>query len=323
MIERAEIEHCFPGGRSSGEPGDADLRDLLRSLQHSFTHNLARYYIIKRLGELMVAICLLSMFLMFRNGVTSISIIRCILDDADLSCVLHAQPTMNLATTVVFLLVIGLVLWFHRWINGSLHFCLETTLDNSTLFVDGQMAIRTKNLTNLIDEIVPRIDDDRLYLKKLNAEQDWPERSKKWTILVYWLAKRLEYIERHAQIEIWLMRRAHYWLQFAARAAYRTIFAFFVLAMLISAVVTLASGNSGTAHISVFVYVAFAAASVAGLWTLHASFHAWNTPLTLISDKLQPLNWKRYRDVHLQVKLADQIVRDQRAILQKDAQLAG
>jgi len=36
--------------------------------------------------------------------------------------------------------------------------------------------------------------------------------------LIYWVAKRLEYIERHVHIEIWRIRRIHYWLNRLALA---------------------------------------------------------------------------------------------------------
>lgn len=323
-IERDEIETCFPGGHRSGEPGDFDLRNLLKGLQRSFTHNLARYYIIKRLGEAAVVLALVTLFMMFRNGVTMLSIFECFLNEENIiQCIKDAKPMMNGSAFFLFSVVIAIISAFHNWLNTSLHFCLESTLDSSSLFVDGQVAIRTKNLTNLIDDIVPRIDDDRLYLEKSGNEQDWPERSKKWTILIYWLAKRLEYIERYAQIEIWLMRRSHYWLQYGARIAYRLIVSSFIVAMPVVAYVTLHDQSLNRLTQQVWVYIGYFVVFAAGLWTLHRSFTAWNTPLTLIADKLQPINWKRYCDVHLQEKLADQIVHDQRAILQKDAQLAG
>jgi hypothetical protein len=321
-IEREEIEQCFPGGRTSGEPGDSDLRDLLTGLQRSFTHNLSLYYVTKRVFEALVVGLFVSMFMMFRNGVSTLPWFACKLLSGAATCT-NLHPAMNGITESIYIITIVFVLFIHFRINSSLHFCLESTLTESCLFVDREAALRTKNLTNLFDDLYPRIDRDRFDLEKSGQIKEWPERSKKWTILIYWLAKRLEYVERYVQIEIWVMRRWHYWLQLYARIGFFVIAVGFAAATVLTGCLTFAPAVLDHTKMGPLVPIAYAIAFLAGALTLYISYFRWNTPLALIEEKLQPVNWKRYRDVHLQEKFAEQIGRDQSEIIQKDDQLGG
>lgn len=318
-IQRDMIETCFPGGREKGEPGDADIRDLLAALQIAVRHNLRHYYIAKRfICELLAVATITYFFQAFRLGYVSLKKLICLLS-AHPDC---ANGPISLATGAdvsIFLAgVIGVVA-FSWVVNWLLHTLLLGALNVSCIFVDGQTAIRTKNLTNLIDDIVPRIGDDQYELLSAGREKEWPQRSRKWAILIYWLGKRLEYVERYVQIETWLMRREHYWMNRTARVAFYLIAMGWLAVMGFIGYVrmNLGSGQELGTIIAYFFAVA------AGLFVLVSSYTNWSTPLSLIEDKLQPSNWKRYRDVHIQEKFAELISRDQSEILKKEEQLGG
>jgi hypothetical protein len=319
VIQREMIETCFPGGRQSGEPGDSDLRDLLAALQLSFRHNLRHYYLCKRLVCELAAVCLVSyFFLAFLYDYVSLKNVVCaILPDS--VCQNGPPPLSGWVEGGLFIVTILAVVALSWLCNWLLHTLLLGALNVSCLFVDGQAAIRSKNLTNLIDDVFPRIDSDRYILEKTEHRREWPERSKKWSVLIYWLAKRLEYIERFVQVEIWLMRREHYWMNRTALAAFLVVTAGWLAYMAWLGLTHLGLANLHDAGI----LLAYLFAVAAGCTILGASYTMWNTPLTLVEDRLQPANWMRYRDIHLHEKFARQIGRDQSEILDKEDQLAG
>lgn len=317
-IQRDMVETCFPGGRKTGEPGDADLRDLLAALQLTVRHNLRHYYIIKRVLCELAAVAIITYFFQaYRLQFIMLKKLLCVLSmecPAGGSVALPSGVQLGICIGAV-LLVVALA-WFFNWM---LHTLLLGALNVSCLFVDGQTAIRTKNLTNLIDDIIPRITDDQYVLRNAGKEKEWPERSRRWAILVYWLGKRLEFIERYIQIEIWLMRREHYWMNRAARVAFYLIAAGWLAVMAFIAIVRMHMGmGCDPMHI-----VAYFVAIAAGLTVLLVSYTNWSTPFSLLEDKLQPANWKRFCDVHLQEKFAVQIMLHQNEILKLDEQLSG
>lgn len=319
-IQREMIETCFPAGRQSGEPGDSDLRDLLAALQLAVRHNLRHYYIAKRLVcELLMVSLVTYFFQAYRLGYVLLKGVVCNVFSLP-ECAANQLPQfpawLEVSMFIFSILLIIGASWFLNWL---LHTLLVGALNVSCIFVDGQAAIRTKNLTNLVDDIFPRIDSDRYELEKAAHRKEWPERSKKWAVLIYWLAKRLEYIERFVQVETWLIRREHYWMQLAARIAFYVIAIGWLGVMAWIGIIRMKIGSGPHSNFE----VAFAFAVLAGCVLLWHSFTQWNTPFTLIEDKLQPANWMRYRDVHLQEKFARQIARDQSEILEKEDQLAG
>ena len=286
VLQRKSIKNRFPGGQKRGEPGDGDLRDVIMALRRIVTHNLVHYYILKRLFiELPPALSVIFAFVFMKD---------------DLG---------------VFGLWIGVTIALYYIANKHLYKCLLGALNESCLFVGSQGGLRTQQLKNRVDDIYLKIETDRFKLTEADQLKEWPNRSKKWAKVLFWLAMRLEYVERFVAIETWVMRRRHYWLN-------RGALTMFVLTTIgfIAGMTWVGWSNFLEVHKAVDV-IAYIVAFAAGLGMLMFSYFHWNTPTTFLEENLQTENWTRYPDLELDEKIADQIFRDKQAILDRDEQL--
>jgi len=283
-LEGDIIRRRFPGGLGTS-PGDEDLRSLVSALRHLFAHNLAKFILFKRaaaLGFSLVAIAVFAFVVETRQPVS-------------------VFLAVNAALSVVFLGV-------NDWIILKYYL---SALNESCLFVNNEASRRTKNLSNLFDALLPKIDIEREKLQFERRLHDWPERAARWMTLIYWVAKRLEYVERHVHIEIWRMRRIQYWLNCAGLAV--TLVTLAVTLGLLWSVWLLLK-----IHADPLVWTEFAGVNVLVAGFALASYLLWNTPINLVEQKLQTDNWNRYSQIHVHTKISAQIFRDKQKIIDLD-----
>ena len=199
---------------------------------------------------------------------------------------------------------------FHAYKNAQTESC--KTLDK-------QAALRTKNLSNLISTLLPRIDKDQAELIARGRIKDWPDRSRKWVLLVYWLGRRQENLERYTQLEIWLIRRAFYAYKIMGSVTnHLTLLAELVgLAVPLAVVVWLKASDP----VILAVGAVMAAGLCIGQWRLTGK--RWNTDLDLIEANIDVANWDRFEQVRLPERLADQVFRDKQYLLQREDWVAG
>ena len=283
-IEEQLVKRRFPGGLGS-TPGDEDLRLLVSALRHLFAHNLVRYILYKRLCAFAFSIFAIVVLAVFARGLIS---------------------TAGFAASELGL--IGLFLAINDWIIFKYYI---SALNESCYFVNNEASRRSKNLSNLFDTLLPKIDTEREKLQYERRLHDWPERSARWMTLIYWVAKRLEYVERHVQAEIWRMRRLHYWLN-------RGGFALMIMALAVSLTLGWTYWIYAVHTSRASVTIAFAVTQLLIIANAFASFLFWNAPIDLVEDKLQPNNWNRYRDIRMHKKISDQIFRDKQKIIDLD-----
>ena len=129
--------------------------------------------------------------------------------------------------------------------------------------------------------------------------------------LIYWVAKRLEYIERHVHIEIWRIRRIHYWLN-------RLALALTVLSAVLPIAGLWIAWASLPARMDVLTMIGFAITNVLVVFYAVTSYLFWNAPIDLIEQKLQTENWNRYRNIRVHTKISEQIFRDKQKIIDLD-----
>jgi hypothetical protein len=283
-LEDNLIGRRFPGGMGT-TPGEEDLRSLVSALRHLFAHNLARFIVYKRASA--IAFSLMAIGVLAGVAIAGLP--------------LYVFPAANAALLLIFFVV-------NDWIILKYYL---SALNESCLFVNNEASRRTKNLSNLFDALWPKIDVEREKLQFERRLHDWPERAARWMTLIYWVAKRLEYIERHVHVEIWRMRRIHYWLNRASLIV--AIVALFVpLAVLWSVWLLLPDRAQPM--------------MVLGLVLTHAliltyalsSYLFWNTPIDLLEQTLQTDNWNRYRSIRVHTKISEQIFRDKQKIIDLD-----
>lgn len=283
-LEDDLIRRRFPGGMGT-TPGEEDLRTLVSALRHLFAHNLARFIVYKRFSAIAFSLMAIGLF----AGV------------AMAKPPVYVFPAANAALVLFFFIV-------NDWIILKYY---RSALNESCLFVNNEASRRTKNLSNLFDALWPKIDVEREKLQFERRLHDWPERAARWMTLIYWVAKRLEYIERHVHIEIWRMRRIHYWLNRAA-------FAVAILALIIPIAVLWIVWLLLPDRALPMTIVDLVVTHVLIVGYALASYLFWNTPIDLLEQTLQTGNWNRYRNIRVHTKIAEQIFRDKQKIIDLD-----
>jgi hypothetical protein len=332
-IQRDLIERRFPGGRAHGDPGDGDIRDMLSEFREMYESNLAAS-IAKKRGMQFHAFLFFALFvfaiLAFRTTLTQL--LGAMMAQASPAVLALLKGHVETVSGVIFICLFALACWvaltlyrieseyaFNAYTNAQTESC--KTLDK-------QVALRTKNLSNLVSTLTPRIDQDRAMLNANGRRNEWPERSRKWVKLVYWLGKRQEALERFAQVEIWSIRRTHYFFNIAGSL---TSFAIVALSLMVTAALVAAvfSGQDMTVAGALHPLDMTVCAIGVGLVLLliirlgAMTRSHWNTPLGLIEENLDVSNWDRLHSVRLQDRLAEQVFKDKQSILHHEEMVTG
>jgi len=324
-ISKALIEKRFPGGRAAGDPGDGDLFDMIADFRILFKRNFASYILRKRVYQL-VSAAVFSAFvaggLVWRDGVRGWTAHT--LSDG---CRLLHTTCDPLGTTLagdivlvaLFVLAYAGVSFVYRLLSDHAFHAYKNAQTESCKTLDKQAALRTKNLSNLISTLLPRIDKDQAELIARGRIKDWPDRSRKWVLLVYWLGRRQETLERYTQLEIWLIRRAFYVYKIIGSVTnHLTLLAeLLILAVPAGMLLWLKAPDP----VILCIGGAMAAGLCIGQWRLTGM--RWNTDLDLIEANIDVANWDRFEKVRLPERLADQVFRDKQYLLQREDWVAG
>ena len=324
-ISKALIEKRFPGGRAAGDPGDGDLRDMISDFRILFKRNFANYIVRKRFYQLVSAgafAAFVALVLVWRGGVTGwtkpmlaygCTALRTTCDS------LSATIATDIVLVALFVAAYAVVSWIYRLFSDHAFHAYKNAQTESCKTLDKQAALRTKNLSNLISTLLPRIDKDQAELISRGRIKDWPDRSRKWVLLVYWLGRRQENLERYTQLEIWLIRRAFYAYKIMGSVTnHLTLLAeLFLLAVPAIVVLWLKAPDP----IILAAAGVMAALLCIGQWRLTGA--RWNTDLDLIEANIDVANWDRFEQVRLPERLADQVFRDKQYLLQREDWVAG
>jgi hypothetical protein len=290
-----------------------------------FKRNFANYIVRKRFYQLVSAgafATFVAAALVWRGGVTGWT--RPILDYGCTRLHTTCDPlSTTIATDIVlvglFLMAYVAVSWGYRLFSDHAFHAYKNAQTESCKTLDKQAALRTKNLSNLISTLLPRIDKDQAELIARGRIKDWPDRSRKWVLLVYWLGRRQENLERYTQLEIWLIRRAFYAYKIMGSLTnHLTLVAeLLLLGVPLAVVVWLKAPDP----VILATGAALAAWLCIGQWRLTGK--RWNTDLDLIEANIDVGNWDRFEQVRLPERLADQVFRDKQYLLQREDWVAG
>ena len=325
-ISKALVEKRFPGGRAAGDPGDGDLRDMITDFRILFKCNFANYILRKRFYQLVSALAFagfVAAALVWRGGVTAWTAHM-----LSYGCTLLDTTCDPLSTAIasdavligLFLLAYVLVSYVYRLFSDHAFHAYKNAQTESCKTLDKQAALRTKNLSNLISTLLPRIDKDQAELIARGRIKDWPDRSRKWVLLVYWLGRRQENLERYTQLEIWLIRRAFYAYKIAGSLTnHLVLLAELLLLAAPLAIVLLWLKTPDPVILAAGGVMAMLLCI--GQWRLTGV--RWNTDLDLIEANIDVANWDRFEQVRLPERLADQVFRDKQYLLQREDWVAG
>jgi hypothetical protein len=88
-------------------------------------------------------------------------------------------------------------------------------LENDSYELSREIVQRTRELQNLFT--TARAMADQAETQFANDGKAWGQRALYLTRLTMWLGARMEYLEKHVQMELWRVRRERYWMRWAQR----------------------------------------------------------------------------------------------------------
>jgi hypothetical protein len=272
-------------------PDDDDLREIVKTFKDACLHNIARVIYLKRRWQL-IAVLFAAAYLALSHFY--------------LESHVALPPVAFLALKGAVLAAIAGVYWvFFRVVEDSYNAALESSAKGFVNVVQKRM----NDLFNAFTSFGKQIDQAE------NKPGDWADSAKWWTKVLLWLSKRMEYIEKSIQLELWRIRVWH-WL--TNRRGVVLLYLFAVLPLLVLGSAALVAGALGSR--------AFASPSLlldAALWAGFSIVLAWisnrvaNTAPNFLSSSIDTSVWKLYGDLDLHEVLGEQVARDKRRILEE------
>ena len=185
-------------------------------------------------------------------------------------------------------------------------------LENDSYELSREIVQRTRELQNLFTSA--RALADQAETEFQQDGKGWGKRAQYLTRLTMWLGARMEYLEKHVQMELWRVRRERYWMRWAQRIVTPLVL---ILGLAVLAVEPApASGEVGFRALQVL-------AVVLGVIVSWLSYYRWRTPVAAIQDKLGVDGWVRYASLDVDNAVSDQVRRDKERLVEYRALTRG
>ena len=185
-------------------------------------------------------------------------------------------------------------------------------LENDSYELSREVVQRTRELQNLFTNA--RALSDQAETQFQMDGKGWGQRALFLTRLVMWIAARMEYLEKFAQMELWRVRRERYWMRWIGRIStplvllvWLAIFAFWP------------APAANEAGFRVLQLVALGM----GLLVSWLSYYRWQTPTAAVKDKLGVEGWVRYASLDVDNTIGDQVRRDKERLVEYRALTRG
>ena len=185
-------------------------------------------------------------------------------------------------------------------------------LENDSYELSREIVQRTRELQNLFTSA--RALADQAETQFANDGKAWGQRAMYLTRLTMWLGARMEYLEKHVQMELWRVRRERYWMRWAQRIMTPLVM---ILGLGVLALEPAPAGSE-----AVFRGLQGLAA-VLGVLVSWLSYYRWRTPVAAIQDKLGVDGWVRYASLDVDNAVADQVRRDKERLVEYRALTRG
>jgi len=185
-------------------------------------------------------------------------------------------------------------------------------LENDSYELSREIVQRTRELQNLFTSARAMADQAETQFQQ--DGKGWGQRAMYLTRLTMWLGARMEYLEKHVQMELWRVRRERYWMRWAQRLMTPLVL---VIGLVVLALEPApAVGEAGFRGLQ-------ALALVLGLAVSWLSYFRWRTPVAAIQDKLGVDGWVRYASLDVDNAVADQVRRDKERLVEYRALTRG
>lgn len=272
-------------------PVDADIRSRVHDYGRRVFGALVTHVTVKRVTQ---ALALVAFTLLATLGPTWFSSWT------------GSQP-MGLGLAIgAMLLVVG-IFW---GIQAILFIQYRFQLENDSYELSREIVQRTRELQNLFTSARAMADQAETQFQQ--DGKGWGQRAMYLTRLTMWLAARMEYLEKHIQMELWRVRRERYWMRWAQRILTP-------LVLIVWAVLFLLPAPAEVANFRILQGVA----AVLGVLVSWLSYFRWRTPTAAIQDKLGVDGWVRYASLDVDNAVADQVRRDKERLVEYRALTRG
>jgi len=307
-IQEEEIAGRFPGNR--GYVGDADIRDLFKTFADIFQRNILLFVVAKKL--LLIGFVSLLIGVFFNNDFLNERICRVpILGDEPCrgGWLDYGLPLAGAFGAIAVLVVI------FRMLNGYLAERYRELLRASANAVSKSALGRTQSLYNLFGELMHQIDEEKMSLKD-GDRRNWPREAGRWMVMAYWVSQRLEYIERYVQIQMWRIRRAHFFVNRGGLAATWLI----ALGSVVAIGLAIWLNRDDLAHTHQLKWPILGLVVLVIGYLNHASYatESWRTPLGLVRDTLKTDLWASYGSLKMHERLGRQVHNDKQNLVEAD-----
>ena len=185
-------------------------------------------------------------------------------------------------------------------------------LENDSYELSREVVQRTRELQNLFT--TARAMADQAETQFQQDGKGWGQRAMYLTRLTMWLGARMEYLEKHVQMELWRVRRERYWMRWAQRIMTP-------LVLIVGLVVLALETAPETGEVGFRALQGLAA--VLGALVSWLSYFRWRTPVAAIQDKLGVDGWVRYASLDVDNAVSDQVRRDKERLVEYRALTRG
>ena len=185
-------------------------------------------------------------------------------------------------------------------------------LENDSYELSREIVQRTRELQNLFTNA--RALSDQAETQFATDGKGWGQRALFLTRLVLWIAARMEYLEKYAQMELWRVRRERYWMRWVGRIT--TPLILLVWAGVFAFWPAPAANEAGFRVLQIV-------ALVMALIVSWLSYYRWQTPTAAVKDKLGVDGWVRYASLDVDNTVGDQVRRDKERLVEYRALTRG
>jgi len=184
-------------------------------------------------------------------------------------------------------------------------------LENDSYELSREIVQRTRELQNLFTSA--RAMADQAETQYQMDGKGWGRRSHFLTRLTMWLGARMEYLEKHVQMELWRVRRERYWMRWFARFVTPLVFLIWLGVFILEPAPVEAAWFRGLQGLAIIL----------GALVSTLSYFLWTTPVGAIQNKLGVEGWVRYASLDVDDAVADQVRRDKERLVEYRALTRG
>ena len=282
-VYRKQITDAFPI--------DEDIRQVISSLRYVVARNLISFIVVKRMIAFFTVGLAIILMAMFNNQYQDMFPQWISGSIGDVGALVGAS--------ILSISVSAFLFWFTNRIASGM---LKDRLQKATGIQSNNFEYRFSDLRSALTGAKQHIDRCRF---EIADKSEWANYARLTTVVLIWLSRRAEYIERFLHAEIWRVRRM---LLIANIIALSTILVFGAVFLVLIWILN-SSGflTAGQAIVS----------ALFSLFVLFASYYYWNPAADTVENFIN--SGSRFASLRMHKHIGDQIRDDKREIMRLES----